>query len=217
MNTATPRIVIFFFTLLFLQSGFALQIKVQNIHDGDTLNAISLEDSSRLKIRLMGVDTPEVDFLNMSQGDVALAARDFLASMIPEDGIVTLSEDSQIDKHGRILGRILVGKVDLNQEMLRNGWGYIYFIYPFEKRIVSDYSQAAYQAYKNKSGVFSDQYSDTEAPYLFRMAVQNQVGRNPIGDLQTKKLHTPDQINQVPVWRRVFFPSVDLARKNGYQ
>ena len=207
----------FLLALLFLETGFALQVRVQNVHDGDTLNAISLEDAKRLKIRLMGVDTPEVDFMNATQGEVALAARDFLASMIPADGIVTLSEDSQVDKHGRILGRILVGNTDLNEEMLRNGWGYIYFIYPFEKRIVSDYSRAAYQAYQNQAGVFSEQYRDTEAPYLFRMTVQNHVGRNPIGDLQTKKLYNSDQIDQVPAWRRVFFPSIDLARKNGYQ
>lgn len=203
--------------LLAFNSASALQIQVQNVHDGDTLNAISLEDSKRLKIRLMGVDTPEVDFMNASQGEVALAARDFLASMIPEDRVVTLSDDSQVDKHGRILGRILVGNTDLNEEMLKHGWGYIYFIYPFEKRIVSDYSRAAYQAYQNKVGVFSEQYSDTVAPYLFRMTVQNHVGQNPIGDLQTKKLYTAKQIDQVPAWRRVFFPNIDLAQKNGYQ
>lgn len=213
----SSRLIFFATFFLFLQSSFALQIRVQNVHDGDTINAISLEDSKRLKIRLMGVDTPEVDFMNSTQGEVALAARDFLASMIPEDGIVTLSDDSQVDKHGRILGRILVGETDLNQEMLRNGWGYIYFIYPFEKRIVSDYSRAAQQGFENRVGVFSDLYRDTEAPYLFRMTVQNHVGRNPIGDFQTKKLYSSAQIEQIPPWRRVFFPNIELARKNGYQ
>lgn len=201
-------------SLLFAQS---LRIKVISVHDGDTLTAVGTEDSSlRYKIRLMGVDTPEVDFMKETQGEVALAARDFLRSLIPADGIITLSDDSQVDKHGRILGRLLVGRNDLNMEMLKNGWGIIYFIYPFEKRIVSDYSRASKEAYDNRRGIFSNDYRQTQEPYQFRMKVQKQVGRNPVGDLELKKILPPEDINKVPVWKRVFFPNYEMAYQNGY-
>ena len=207
------------FIVLLLPSFLCAQgarIKVLSVHDGDTLTAVDVSNNTRVKVRLMGVDTPEVDFMKETQGDVALAARDFLRSLIPEDGIITLSEDSQIDKHGRILGRLLNGKTDINLEMLKNGWGMIYFIYPFEKRVASDYSKASKEAYDNRLGVFSNDYRDTQEPYQFRMRVQKQVGRNPVGDLELKKVVPPEEINKIPVWKRVFFPNYEMAYQNGY-
>ncbi|WP_374001820.1 thermonuclease family protein [Bdellovibrio bacteriovorus] len=207
-------IVLLFPSLLWAQGT---RIKVISVHDGDTLTAVGADDPTlRYKVRLMGVDTPEVDFMKETQGEVAISARDFLRSQIPADGIITLSDDSQVDKHGRILGRLLVGNKDLNLEMLKNGWGMIYFIYPFEKRIVSDYSRASKEAYDKRRGVFSNDYRDTQEPYQFRMKVQKQVGRNPVGDLELKKILPPEEINKVPVWKRVFFPNYEMAYQNGY-
>lgn len=193
------------------------RIRVISVHDGDTLTAIGVEDALRYKVRLMGVDTPEVDFQKETQGSAAISARDFLRSLIPADGIITLSPDSQYDKHGRVLGRLQSGSLDINQEMLRNGWGMIYFIYPFEKRIVSDYSKAAKEAFDQRRGLFSDDFAETEAPYLFRMRVQNFKSRNPVGDLELKKVYPPEDVHQVPVWKRVFFPNLDLAYQSGYK
>ncbi|WP_374035829.1 thermonuclease family protein [Bdellovibrio bacteriovorus] len=212
-NLSVLFIVLLLPSLLWAQ---ITRIKVLSVHDGDTLTAVDVSNNTRVKVRLMGVDTPEVDFMKETQGDVALAARDFLRSLIPADGIITLSEDSQIDKHGRILGRLLNGKTDINLEMLKNGWGMIYFIYPFEKRVASDYSKASKEAYDNRLGVFSNDYRDTQEPYQFRMRVQKQVGRNPVGDLELKKVVPPEEINKIPVWKRVFFPNYEMAYQNGY-
>lgn len=214
--TLLSRILLVLILPSLLWAQGTTRLKVLSVHDGDTLTALSVENSTRYKVRLMGVDTPEVDFMKSTQGEAALAARDFLRSLIPADGMITLSDDSQIDKHGRILGRLLDGKTELNLEMLKNGWGLIYFIYPFEKRIVSDYSKASKEAFDNKRGIFSNKYSDTEAPYQFRMRVQNFVGRNLVGDLEFKKVLPPEEIETIPVWKRVFFPSFESAYQNGY-
>ncbi|MEK2645440.1 thermonuclease family protein [Bdellovibrio sp. BCCA] len=204
--------------LLFPATLFAegIRLKVVSVHDGDTLTAVGVDDDERYKVRLMGVDTPEVDFYKNTQGDVSLKARDALRAMAPEGSILILSEDSDVDKHGRILGRLLKDGKDLNEEMLRQGWGLIYFIYPFDKGVVSKFSKAAKEAFDNKRGVFSNEYKETEAPYLFRLRVRKQVGRNPVGDFELKKVLSPEDIEQIPVWKRVFFPDYDLAYKNGY-
>jgi len=207
-------IAFLFPSLLFASS---LQIKIISVHDGDTLTAVGVVDSSeRYKVRLMGVDTPEVDFFGKGQGDAALQARDALLAMVPPGTVVTLSDDSDVDKHGRILGRIFKDKVDINKEMLKAGWGYLYFIYPFEKRVVSDYSAAAKEAFDNRRGVFSNDFKNTEAPYQFRLRVRKQVGRNPVGDFELKKVMAPEDIEKIPVWKRVFFPAYEDAYKNGY-
>lgn len=209
----------FFLLVLLLPSTLfaeSLTLKVTSVHDGDTLTAIGVADSQKYKVRLMGVDTPEVDFYKNTQGDVSLKARDVLKSMVPEGSTVTLSDDSQVDKHGRVLGRLIKDGMDVNKEMLKQGWGVIYFIYPFEKRIVSEYSKAAKEAFDNRRGIFSNEYKGTEIPYQFRLRVRNQVGRNPVGDLEFKKVVSPDDVEKIPVWKRVFFPDFDLAYKNGY-
>lgn len=206
--------------LLFLLLPFSvfadLQIRVISVHDGDTLTANGVSDSQKYKVRLLGVDTPEVDFYKSTQGDVALKARDVLLKLAPVGSILTLSEDSQVDKHGRVLGRLLRNGKDINIEMLRLGWGAMYFIYPFDKRVVSDYSKASKEAFDNKRGIFSNEFKGTEIPYEFRMRVQNQVGRNVIGDFELKKVLPPEDSANIPVWKRVFFPSFEQAYKNGY-
>ncbi len=209
-----------FVFLVFLVPSFGpaqgLRLKILSVYDGDTLTAVGVQDGRRYKVRLMGVDTPEVDFQNNTQGDAALAARDFLRSLIPADGIVTLSDDSQLDKYGRIIGRLLSSSTDINIEMLRSGWGFLYFIYPFEKRIVSDFSKASKEAFDSRRGVFSSRFS-VEEPYIFRMRAQKQASRNPVGDFEDKRLYPPEEVHKIPVWKRVFFPSYESANRNGYK
>jgi micrococcal nuclease len=209
-------VVLSLFISLQLQAA-ALQVRVQSIHDGDTLTAIGVEDGVKYKIRLMGVDTPEVDFNSKSQGDAAFRARDLLIELAPINSVISISEDSDKDKHGRILGLITANGVDVNKEMLRQGWGFLYFIYPFDKRIVSEYIQVAKEAYEQKRGVFAEEFAGIEEPYQFRMSAAFLKGRNPVGDFETKKLYKAEDIQSVPVWKRVFFPSTEFANANGYR
>ena len=166
---------------------------------------------------MLGVDTPEVDFFEHTQGDAALAARDFLRSLVPVGAQVSVEFDADgFDKHNRILGRIFVDGTEINREMLKAGWGYLYFIFPFNKKTVVEYSQLAKSAVENKRGLFSETFVSTQAPYEFRLSVRNQVGRNLVGNIQTKRLFIPEDSSQVPVWGRVFFPEENLAKQNGY-
>lgn len=214
-----------FFTLIFLlliNSSLSLAADIRaivtGVHDGDTLAATATTGGVKYKIRLMGVDTPEVDFFKKSQGDVAFKAREYLKQLAPVGSeILIIDGSNSLDKHGRILGRIKSNGQEINQEMLRQGWGLPYFIYPFDKRIVSDYIKASKEAYENRRGLFSIEHEDTEEPYLFRMSSRNQVGINPVGDFELKKVFAPEDIDQIPVWRRVFFPNLEMAYSNGYK
>lgn len=195
-----------------------LKVKVVSIHDGDTLTAVGMADKARYKIRLLGVDAPEVDFDEKSQGEIALRARDQLRLLAPEGSEISIDDNfSQIDKHGRVLGRLLKNDVDINREMIRLGWGVIYFIYPFDKRIVSDYIKSAKEAHDDRRGIFSSEHQNTEMPYLFRLSVRHQVGSNLVADFELKKVLPAEHIDQVPAWRRVFFPDYDMAYSNGYK
>ncbi len=200
--------------LLFPLFSQALEVRITDVHDGDTVTAVGVADSKKYKIRLMGVDTPEVDFFQHNQGEGAIAARDALREMLPKGAVVSISDDSDVDKHGRVLGRILKGSLDVNEEMLRQGWGFLYFIAPFDKRILNQYSDAAQEAVNQRRGLFAEKF---EEPYLFRLRVRKQLGRNLVGDLETKELYHPENINEIPVWRRVFFSDEVAAQNLGYR
>lgn len=208
------RLVALSFAFIFPFSAFSLEVRILDVHDGDTLTAVGTADSQKYKIRLMGVDTPEIDFFQHNQGEGATQARDALRALLPKGSFVTISEDSDIDKHGRVLGRLLRGSLDVNKEMLRQGWGFIYFIAPYDKRVLNDYSDAAQEAVENRRGLFASSF---EEPYLFRLRVRKQTGRNLVGDLETKALFMPEHIAEIPVWRRVFFSDETVANNLGYR
>lgn len=191
---------------------------VLDVHDGDTMTIQVPAENMRYKVRFLGVDTPEVDFFGNTQGDVAYQARDFVRHLAPVNSEVTVIYDQNgMDKHGRVLGRVIVGDIEINRELLKAGLGYMYFIFPFDKRIASAYSEDAASAVTNQRGLFSSQLQNVQAPYDFRMSVRKQQGNNLIGDLQTKELFYQTDAYKVPVWRRVFFPDSQLATQNGYR
>lgn len=209
-----------FIALLFPLSVFAdsLTGTVLDVHDGDTLTIQVPSENMKYKVRFLGVDTPEVDFFGNTQGEVSIQARDFVRNLAPVGTEITVIYDQNgMDKHGRVLGRVIANEIEINRELLKAGLGYLYFIFPFDKRIVSTYSEDAQSAVENHRGLFSNQYQNVLAPYDFRMSVKKQQGNNLIGDIQTKILYYQTDAGQVPVWRRVFFPDSQMAQQNGYR
>lgn len=191
---------------------------ILDVHDGDTLTIqVPAENNKKYKVRMLGVDTPEVEFFENTQGDPAFAARDFLRGLVPVGTTATVQFDAaDFDKHNRILGRILVDGVEVNREMLKAGWGYFYFIFPFDKKFAIEYSAVAKAAVEAQLGLFSGKFGIVQPPYEFRMTSRHQLGKNLVGNLQTKRLYSPDNIEQIPVWSRVFFPDESFAKQNGY-
>ncbi|QDK44436.1 endonuclease [Bdellovibrio sp. ZAP7] len=205
--------LVFFPTLVL---AYTLHGTVVNVHDGDTLTVQS--GSDRFKVRFLGVDTPEVDYFGNTQGEPADVARDFVAGLVPVGSNITVIYDENgHDKHNRILGRVIYNDVEVNLEILKEGWGYMYFIYPFEKGLITAYSQASKFAVDNQRGLFSARYANVLAPYDFRMKSRNLTGTNFVGDIETKMLYYPEDSHKIPVWRRAFFSDKNLAYSNGYK
>jgi micrococcal nuclease len=205
--------------LIFLPTlalAYTLQGTVINVHDGDTLTIQS--GSDRYKVRFLGVDTPEVDYFGNTQGEVADVARDFVAGLVPPGSNVTVVyDDNGHDKHNRILGRVIYNNVEINREILKEGWGYMYFIYPFDKGLLANYSADSKFAVDNQRGLFSARYANVLAPYDFRMKSRNLTGTNYVGDIETKTLYFPEDAGKIPVWRRAFFSDKNIALNNGYK
>ena len=207
-------------TFLFALNLYAFSISgtVVKIHDGDTFN-VKLDDSepgSKPRVvRFLGVDTPEVDFNGHSQGEIAFTARDYLIALVPIGSKVQIEVESEWQlQQRRILGTVIFEGEDINQKMLESGLAAPYFILPFDKKLMSRYSEAAELAYKNKLGIYS--LGDI-MPYEFRMNVQHREGTNFVGDLETKILYYPNEVALVAPYKRVFVKGLAQAQSRGYR
>ena len=69
-----------------------------------------------MKIRLDGIDTPELRSSNKKEKQKGIEARDFLKQII-DNRIITL-HCGKFDKYGRLLGTIYYNNVNINDKMI---------------------------------------------------------------------------------------------------
>jgi micrococcal nuclease len=103
-------------------SQYEYQGKVTRIIDGDTIEV------DGVRVRLVGVDTPE-------RGEAGYReAAEFTRSLCPVGSIATLDVDDEKprDRYGRTLAVVYCGGVNVNRELLRQGYAVVLFIPPSE-------------------------------------------------------------------------------------
>lgn len=95
---------------------------VKSVYDGDTITVdidlgfrVILHDQ---KIRLLGIDAPEVRGEERPEG---LKARDFLRNMIEGHRVTLRTTRDKKGKYGRWLATVWLGTKDVNEEMILAG------------------------------------------------------------------------------------------------
>lgn len=133
--------------------------EVVGITDGDT---ITLLDSSRIqhKIRLAGIDAPEKRQAFGEQSKQQLADLLFRREV--------LIEWSKSDRYGRIIGKVFLGKKDVNLTQIASGMAWHYKRYANEQSMTDrgSYAQAEEEAKSKRRGLWKDQ--NPTAPWDFR-------------------------------------------------
>ncbi|MEA9358182.1 thermonuclease family protein [Bacteriovorax sp. PP10] len=213
------KIYLALFILSFLQlaSAETLVGRVLSLHDGDTITVQFESQSKKEKVRLLGVDTPEVDFNGKSQGEVAEMARSYLKSLLPVNSTIQVElPKNGLDSNGRYLGKILYNGVDINLEMLKAGMGAVYFIYPYDKKTAIEYMSVSETAAQNGLGIFSEKFKSAPLGYMFRQMTKGVPGTNFVADFETKKLYSSKDIELVPHYHRVFFSLEETALIHGF-
>jgi endonuclease YncB( thermonuclease family) len=94
--------------------------RVVAIADGDTLTLLTPE-RRQVKIRLHGIDTPE---RRQPWGN---RARQALSELAFQRSVRVEVQDT--DRYGRKVGRVYAGRVDVNAELVRQGWAWVYARY----------------------------------------------------------------------------------------
>jgi len=109
--------------------GTAIVSKVISVYDGDTfrVNIDSLPPivGKNIRIRLNGLDTPEIQGKCQYEKDLALKARDFVRNKLANAKEIKLTK-LQRGKYFRVVADVYLDGVSLEQELLENKLAYKY-------------------------------------------------------------------------------------------
>ena len=113
---------IFFCTLLFSTVPcLAWQGKVISVYDGDTIT-VSTVDNQKVKIRLYGIDAPE-----LKKQPYGAASRNYLQRLILNKYVEVT--DLGKDMYSRTLAKIYLKNEYINLKMVQNGYAWHYAQY----------------------------------------------------------------------------------------
>lgn len=97
------------------------QYEVTNIFDGDTI-AIKI-DGEEQRIRLLQIDTPEVNHKDIKKSiPMALKATEFTSNFVKDKKITLEFDKEQKDQYGRWLAYVYVDGKCLNEELVKKGF-----------------------------------------------------------------------------------------------
>lgn len=111
------------------------QYTVIEVDDGDTITVNSLGHTE--KVRLIGIDTPEIHHPNKPIQCYAKEASEYLESLIGKATVRLEAdpEDDNRDIYGRLLRYVYLPDGTLvNSLIVENGYGFAYTHFPFTKK-----------------------------------------------------------------------------------
>ena len=127
------KIIFFLLNSLLISSTFAYgDVKISHvisIYDGDTLrvNIDSFPDiiGKNIRIRLKGIDAPEIKGKCQREIDLAIMARDYLRNAINQSSQIEL-RNIQRGKYFRIVGELYIDGENMSNNLIRRKLAYHY-------------------------------------------------------------------------------------------
>ena len=104
-----------------------VQAKVVKVYDGDTITCVFNTFGLGLfkhQVRLNGIDTAELKSIDPNSKSQAITARDFVSDTILNKVVKLQCEGT--DKYGRILGRIFIDDVCINDILISKKLAVLY-------------------------------------------------------------------------------------------
>ena len=121
-----------------------VKARVTSVQDGDTIT-VQVEGGSE-KVRLVGIDSPEMNDERPGYREAAVAARDYTRSRL-NGKTVTLERDGRQDdrdKYSRLLRYVILADgTNFNEELVRKGYARVYDRFSFTMKPQFKQSEAA--------------------------------------------------------------------------
>ncbi|EPE9017981.1 thermonuclease family protein [Campylobacter upsaliensis] len=129
------------FTTFLAQKNLEKELtgKVSRVIDGDTIELLAKTSKTnpynhiaKLKIRLYGIDAPE---LKQAYGK---EAKEYLSALVLKQEVSLIIENK--DKYDRFVGTLFLKGQDINKEMVKNGYAHAYE--SFSKKYLAEQADA---------------------------------------------------------------------------
>lgn len=129
------------------------QVQVDRIIDGDTIDV--LVNGEEKRIRLIGLNTPETKDPRKPVECFGKEASLYITQLLEGKTVRLEADDSQDqqDRYGRLLRYVFVGEMNVNLEMIRQGYGYEY-TYERPYRYQAEFKAAQQEALDQKRGLW---------------------------------------------------------------
>lgn len=132
---------------------------VTSVHDGDTITLQT--DAGNKKIRLAGIDAPEI------KQAFGTEARDALRQCVLNQSVTV--DTTKHDRYGRSVGKVVLDGDDINLRQVTRGFAWVYVKYlgelTAEDRL--KYQSAQEAAQQGRLGLWSQDLP--KQPWLFRL------------------------------------------------
>lgn len=135
---------------------------VKKVADGDTLTLITPE-GTKLRVRLYGIDAPEIRHGKKRGQPHGEEARAALMGMIL--GKKVRLDIVDIDRYKRMVGIVFLGNLNINEEMVKEGWAWAYREY-LKGPYASEFINVERQAREKHLGLW--QQANPQPPWEFR-------------------------------------------------
>ena len=103
---------------------FKYNAKVERVVDGDTVDALvdlGFSTWKKVRIRMMGINTPESRTRDLEEKARGLAAKQFVKDTLAKHENSFILQSHGVGKYGRCLGEIILNKVNLNDLLITEG------------------------------------------------------------------------------------------------
>ena len=147
-----PAFLFLLLSFLIASNAYAETDKVIRVYDGDTITI--LNDRQKQSIRLVGIDTPEKSRKKGLPGQpYSQKATKFLAGLVL--GKQVSIESYGTDRYERVLGVVWLGQINVNLEMVKNGYAEVYRGRPAKGFDNDPYWESEAQAKDRKLNIWS--------------------------------------------------------------
>lgn len=130
------------------------QARVVSVHDGDSITA-NVEGRTE-KVRLVGIDTPELQDERPEYRRAAEAARDYARALLKGRTVTLESDSKQGDRDGyaRLLRYVILGDgTNVNEELVRKGYARVYSRFKFDLK--PRFKAAEAEAKRERLGIWA--------------------------------------------------------------
>lgn len=129
-----------------------MKVEVDRVIDGDTI-VVNHEDRL-IKIRLIGVDTPETVHPFKPVEFYGRQASDYLKRRLENQFVSLRFEADKLDKYGRLLAYVYLDDSFVNEDIIRLGYGLAYTRFPF--KFLEDFVQVESEAKEGLLGLWQN-------------------------------------------------------------